>query len=109
GRRLDRLSVEHRTTLQLAAVVGREFDADLISGLGVAPHDVLAAVGEATQGRLVHEVRGGVGRWRFSHALIREVLYDSLALPMRKAVHDRVARAIERLTGDHLSELAYHA
>ncbi len=109
GRRLERLSAEHRATLQLAAVVGREFDADLIAELGVPSLDVLAAVGEATTARIVHEIPGGVGRWRFSHALIREVLYDSLPLPMRKAVHDRVGRAIERLAGDHLSELAYHA
>ena len=109
GRRLERLSGEHRSTLQLAAVVGREFDADLIAELGVSPPDVLAALGDATTAAIVHEARGGVGRWRFSHALIRDVLYESLALPVRKAVHDRVGRAIERLAGDHLSELAYHA
>ncbi len=109
GRRLDRLSPDHRATLQLASVVGREFELDLLAELGVPMSDVLDAVGQAEAARIVQPGRAGIRRWRFSHVLVRDVLYESLALTVRKALHDRVGRAIERSHGDHLAELAHHA
>ena len=43
---------------------------------------------------------------------MRDVLYESLSLTVRMALHDRVGRSLERITAthphDHLSELANH-
>lgn len=111
-RRLDRLSEGCRSMLQLASIIGREFDLELLANLGAEHAAALAAIDEAMTARVVQEGRGGIGRWRFAHALIREVLYESLSLPVRTGLHDRVGRALERLAGESpdelVSELAYH-
>jgi hypothetical protein len=112
GRRLDRLSRECRSILQLTSVLGREFGLELVEELGASQAEVLAAIDEASAARIVQEGRRGLGRWRFAHVLIRDVLYESLSLPIRLGLHDRVGRALERLAGDQpdaeLSELAHH-
>ena len=108
GRRLDRLDPSHRSTLELAAVVGRDYDQELVVELGIPMTEVLEALEQAEAERIVHRAQG-LGRWRFSHVLIRDVLYESLPLVTRKALHDRVGRAIERQHGDDHSQLAHHA
>ena len=112
GRRLGRLSTSCRSILQLASVLGREFDLDLLGDLGADSPDALAAVDEARLARVVQVARGGLGRWRFAHVLIRDVLYESLSLPARTGLHDRVGRALERQIDDQdqerLSEVAHH-
>ena len=112
GRRLDRLSPGCRSILQLASVLGREFDLDLVGELGAGTSEALAAIDEARLARVVQDLRSGLGRWRFAHVLIRDVLYESLSLPVRTGLHDRVGRALERLVDEsaqeRLSELAYH-
>ena len=40
----------------------------------------------------------------FRHALTREVVYDSLLTQKRKALHEAIGEAIEKLYGDHLGE-----
>jgi tetratricopeptide (TPR) repeat protein len=112
GRRLDRLSTDCRAVLQLASVLGREFDLDLLGELGASSPEALAAIDEARLARVVQDARTGLGRWRFAHVLIRDVLYESLSLPVRTGLHDRVGRALERQVDDtaqdRLSELAHH-
>jgi tetratricopeptide (TPR) repeat protein len=112
SRRLARLSSDCRSMLQLASIIGREFDLELLGELGSTPAAALAAIDEAMEARVVLEVRTGIGRWRFGHALMRDVLYESLPLPVRTGLHDRVGRALERLSGDdpdeQLSEIANH-
>jgi hypothetical protein len=66
------------------------------------------AVGEG----LLVEVAGSPGRYRFSHDLVRETLYDELAPGGRRDLHRRVAERIEDVHRDaldgHLGALAYH-
>jgi predicted ATPase len=54
----------------------------------------------------------GPGAFRFSHLLLRELLYDELALDLRAWLHGRVARALEALhpldATPVVSELAHH-
>jgi tetratricopeptide (TPR) repeat protein len=61
---------------------------------------------------VVTEDEGAVGRYRFSHSLIREVLYERLPIPARMDLHRRVGAAIERQygsgLGSHIAELAHH-
>ena len=48
----------------------------------------------------------------FSHALVREALYEELGVTQRVRLHRRIAEAIEEICGDdreaHLGELAHH-
>jgi tetratricopeptide (TPR) repeat protein len=61
---------------------------------------------------IVAEELGTAGVYRFSHSLMREVLYDRLPIPLRMQLHRRVGEAIERLHGSgsevHVAELARH-
>src|SRR5262249_6029808 len=52
------------------------------------------------------------GRFRFNHALIREVLYEGLAPARRLRLHRNIAEALEKLSAAdperHVAELAHH-
>jgi tetratricopeptide (TPR) repeat protein len=108
--RLDRLAPEARRLLDLAAVAGDEIDVALLAAAsGRAP----AAVTDDLQAAL----RAGVlvernGRRRFSHDLVREVLYGALDRSQRQAMHGAVAAELEKLRAADpvppLAELAFH-
>ena len=111
GRRLSRLTELANRTLSVAAVVGLEFEPAVVEqAAAVAEDDLLAALEEACQARLLVEVPGT--RYRFAHALVRATLYEELTGARRVALHRRVAGAIESLYGgaldDHLPALVHH-
>jgi class 3 adenylate cyclase len=113
ARRLNRLSSEANAVLVAAAVVGREFDVELVRNLVELPVDaVLDALDEATATGLVDEVGHRPGRYGFTHALVRQTLYGGLSITRRVRWHQKVGEAIETLhDGDlhsHLAELAHH-
>ncbi len=107
GRRLGRLTPEANEVLRVAAVVGREFDLDVLLPATELPEaDVLAALGAAVEGRLVGEVT--IDRWRFSHTLVRSTLYDELGTSRRVRLHRAIAQIIEAQRPDDVSALARH-
>jgi class 3 adenylate cyclase len=111
GRRLSRLSGDTNQVLRVAAVVGAEFEWRVVqSAGGVADEALLATVEEAIGARLVTEA--SAHRYRFSHALLRATLYESLTAARKAALHRKVAGAIESVHAhaleDHLPALAYH-
>ncbi|HJW61237.1 MAG TPA: hypothetical protein VJ931_16535 [Actinomycetota bacterium] len=114
GRRLAPLSADAVQVLSAAAVVGREFDLSLLRPACELPVErVLAGLSEAVALGVVAEEEGAVSRYRFSHSLMREVLYERLPIPARTQLHQRVGEAIERQrgsggTGAHVAELARH-
>ncbi len=111
GRRLTRLSEATTATLELAAVIGADFELDvLVAAGGFDEDDVLAALDEAVAARLVEE--SGPMRFRFAHAIVRATISDGLTRARRSRAHRRVAEAIEqRHAADlepHLTNLAMH-
>jgi tetratricopeptide (TPR) repeat protein len=113
GRRLAPLSADAVLVLSAAAVVGREFDLSLVEPSCELPVErVLGGLSEAVALGVVADEDGAVGVYRFSHSLIREVLYERLPIPARVQLHRRVGEAIERLYGSgseaHVAELAHH-
>jgi tetratricopeptide (TPR) repeat protein len=111
GRRLAPLSADAVQVLSAGAVVGREFDLSLVGPASDLPAErVLGGLSEAVDLGVAEEP--GTGGYRFSHALIGEVLYERLPIPARMQLHQRVGEAIERVhgtgTGAHLAELARH-
>ena len=113
GRRLQGQSDPCRQVLSLASIIGREFDVDLLERIGPLEQDeVFAALDEAAATRLVSEVPGTRGRLRFSHMLIRDVLYDDLSTTRRRRLHRETGEALEVLHGrnlePYLAELAHH-
>ncbi len=113
GRRLSHLSGETNRVLQLAAVVGPKFELRVIQQAeGVDEENLLLALEQAHQARLVIEITGSVPRYRFTHALVRDTLYAELSAARRAVLHRRVAQAIEAVHAgrldDYLPALAHH-
>lgn len=112
-RRLTPLSADAVQVLSAAAVVGREFDLALVGPSCELPVErVLGALSEALALDIAAEDPETVGAYRFSHSLIREVLYERLPIPARMQLHRQVGEAIERVygtgSGAHVAELARH-
>ncbi len=109
--RLDRVVDEARDLLELAAVAGDEISPRLLAEASHRePGWIAARMAEASRAGVFAE---RAGRPRFSHALVREVLYRELGPEKRRAFHREVGRALESLTAVEtalpLMELAHHA
>jgi class 3 adenylate cyclase len=113
GRRLSTLSDRCNQVLTIAAVLGREFELRVLPGVSELTADVVAeALDEAEAARIIAPLPPVAGRYRFSHALIRETLYSELRTAQRIRSHRRAAEVLETLYGGksepHLAELAHH-
>jgi class 3 adenylate cyclase/tetratricopeptide (TPR) repeat protein len=111
--RVARLGPTVSRVLPLAAVIGREFDLDLLGSVTHLEEDELLDVLDAAAGAaLVTEVATIPGRYAFSHALIQHTLHQDLGPTRRARAHEQVAAAIEAVAGDRpgvrVGELAYH-
>ncbi len=120
GRRLDHLSEECNRALTVASVIGREFGLDALERVILRQAQderlkgdrLLEALEEAVAARVVAEVSRAVGRYSFTHALIRETLYEELGTTRRVRLHRQIGEVLEELHGadlePHLPQLAYH-
>jgi DNA-binding SARP family transcriptional activator len=106
ARRLAQLPTESAKVLQLAAVVGREFDlATLVEVLERDEDDVIDLLDPPLAAGLIRE--DGPDAFRFAHALTRDAAYGSVSATRRGRAHARVARVLE-VSGGRESECARH-
>jgi tetratricopeptide (TPR) repeat protein len=94
-------------------VIGREVPLRLLQAVWQGPGDVEHHLRELTRLEFLYEqTRPGESVHVFKHALTQEVVYESLPVANRDALHAAVARALERLHEGRLEEaddqLAYH-
>ncbi len=113
ARRVARLSPEARELLQTAAAFPRGFELRVLRALAEGPaEELLDRLDEALRAGLICAVGRGPGRYRFSHAIVRQALYDELGAGRRVRLHRRIGEALERLYGadlePHLADLAHH-
>ncbi|MCK5412629.1 MAG: tetratricopeptide repeat protein, partial [Gemmatimonadetes bacterium] len=111
--RLDALDHATRSVLTHAAVVGREFSEAVLRGSLDDMPAVAEALGSLKDLGLIQQV--GVSpniTYRFTHAPVREVAYESLLRHRQKELHQKVAEVIEELYPEsldsHLDRLASH-
>jgi tetratricopeptide (TPR) repeat protein len=103
--RLSLLTSDVRRPLEAAAVLGREFE---LAHLGALVQASEADLGPAADAGIVEPLEPGV-RWRFTHVLLRESLYEDLAPDRRTHLHRAVAAMLRRRAGDtSLAEVAHH-
>lgn len=94
-RRLARLPEQTRAVLLVASVIGRAFDLGTVASVtGLDDDRALEAVETAMLSGLVVEEEETVGRFRFAHALVREVVYADVGRLRRARLHARVAAAM---------------
>ena len=111
-RRLRELRPETLELLRHAAVIGRDVELRLLAEAAASPRaELLDAIDESVASGVVREV-ADPGRLRFSHAIVRDVLYEDLAPGERARRHERIALALEAVTAaqpdERLHELAHH-
>ena len=118
GHRLTRLGASTVRVLEVAAALGPAFDPEVVEAVmrrigggddRLDPLDPLDALEIAQAGSVVTEE--GV-RFRFRHAVIRDVLLADLSPARHRRLHRDIAGVLEQrwaLSLDrHLDELAYH-
>ena len=89
---IDALPPLTRTVLRMASVLGGSFDTAVLTDM-LAGEDLV--LDEATLRDLArYLVADGPDRFRFRHALAREVAYESLAFGRRRELHARAAQAL---------------
>ena len=107
--RIDRLGEKTKDLLQIASVIGKQFDEPLlreVSGLGDGP-DLEAALGALQDAELFSLVTlSPRPEYAFKHPLVCEVAYVSQLGERRTRVHAAVATALEKLRSDRLGEYA---
>ena len=110
-RRVAGLTPGARAALELAAVLGGEFDPDLLERLA-GDEQVADALDEAIGAGLVRAAPGAPGLLRFSHGLVRDALYRSIPHGRRRRLHRQIAAELERRhaadLAPHLAALAHH-
>lgn len=113
GRRLSRLPDSTNALLTTASVIGRSFT---VAELGAVLASSLVVLLEQLQGAvesgLIETNDSSRTAYRFTHALIRETLYDEIPLLERLRLHGRVAKTLVALAGKSiepvLSRIAHH-
>ncbi len=94
--RLALLPAETVRLLEIAAVIGRDFDLALLAATHDTTVDECARHLESALGeRILVDAVDVPGGLRFSHALVREVLLDGLTSLRRARLHLRVADVME--------------
>jgi len=107
--RIDDLDPAARSIAAVAAVIGREFETDILGA--VAGDDQRAGIRSALSDLEAHGVVKLVATtptiaYRFRHALLHDVVYSSILRRRRRDLHREVARAIESKHPDRLEELS---
>lgn len=112
GRRVARLGAEAGRVLSMAAVIGRDFDVNLLGRVVDVDEDTLIDVLERAVSSAVVTEGDTAGAFRFAHALIEYTLYDDLSAVRRARAHRTVGLALEDICGgqpgDTVGQLAYH-
>ena len=104
--RFSGLSKEARELLELAAVLGRNFDLGLLcEATSRTEADVSGIIEPLMSSGLIFETLDG--GYHFSHDKLRQTLYEDLGGWRRQELHLQVARVLQS-DGGAPAELAYH-
>ena len=112
--RLDRLGPVPKEIAQIGAVLGREFNYELIEPVAQRPSTELDAALDLLSGSGLLFCRGVAPQssYLFKHALVQDAAYGTLLRGRRQELHARVAAALEQHFADLVERqpelLAHH-
>ena len=105
--RVARLDEGVQVVLAIAAVVGPEFQVDLVAALAdLSPQATLRHLTSALSAKLVHEVDADV--FAFSHALVQSAMEHRQTGSERMWIHRRVAETLVDLDPQAATAIAFH-
>jgi len=112
--RIDRLEDNLKRTMQVAAVIGKDFAFRILQTITGMREEIKSYLLNLQGLEFIYEKNLFPElEYIFKHALTQEVAYNSLLLQRRKEIHEKIGKAIEELYPDRLDEfyemLAYHA
>src|SRR5215470_10284824 len=113
--RIDRLPLEEKRLLQIAAVIGVIVPLPLLRAVAELPEDDLRRyVSHLQTAEFLYETNlFPEVEYSFKHALTTEVAYGALLHERRTTLHGLIVKALEEMTEniphDHLEQLAHHA
>jgi len=103
-----------KETAQLASVIEREFDLEMLSALSEGDDEIVRQhLDTLTELQIIHRMSHGTRvTYQFSHALLRDAIYSSLLNPVRRRAHrnvaDYFARDREDVQNAPSEIIAYH-
>ncbi len=103
--RLDSLDPRVKSVLQAAAVIGRRFRRVALESL-LDSHDDLDLLLDQALGVSMIETDEESDEYIFCHALLSDVLYQSLLTPARRVLHGRAAMDLRTRYANRLHEVA---
>ncbi|UCE16315.1 MAG: tetratricopeptide repeat protein, partial [Candidatus Bathyarchaeota archaeon] len=112
--RLKRLDEACQRTLGLAAVVGREFDFQVLKEItGLEENQLVNHLDECLMNGLIQERRVPTGEtYAFVDNQVRDVLYEGVSTVRRRRYHLQIGQILEKLHAknleEHADELAHH-
>ncbi|HLF28278.1 MAG TPA: adenylate/guanylate cyclase domain-containing protein [Anaerolineae bacterium] len=107
--RLDRLDEASKQVAQTAAVIGREFQVDVLKDVYEANRAVDPALGDLQRRELIRQdSRTALPAYLFKHVLTQEAAYGSILLSRRRELHRRVAECLERTAPERANDIARH-
>jgi class 3 adenylate cyclase/predicted ATPase len=96
--RIDRLTEDARQVLQVAAVIGRQFQKDVLHSLVQAEHELGSWLAQLERSDLIQPAGVDEGAdYVFADALVQEVAYENLLVQRRQEFHRKIGLAIEGL------------
>jgi tetratricopeptide (TPR) repeat protein len=113
GARVDRLDADTLEVLRLASVIGTEFGRRTLEQLFPDQARLDQALDKVVRLDLVQPLRVvPEAAWLFKHALVQEVVYETILLERRREIHDLVGAILETIHSDRIEEhyesLAHH-
>ncbi len=103
--RLALVDPQSHRIAQIASVIGRSFEEDVLGMVVGARRNLSQAIGQLLQEGIFE--REGFG-YRFSHDKIRAVCYESLPTRARRTFHARAAAALLQVPDFSIHRLAWH-
>lgn len=108
--RFDRLSPPQRTTLQVASVIGKNFNLAILNEvLPGKVSDLPGLIDSLVEREFIQPQSGGpalepVDDYTFRHILMSDAIYGTLLRKERSVLHGSVAEAIEKLYAGRLED-----
>ncbi|MDQ3431145.1 MAG: AAA family ATPase, partial [Actinomycetota bacterium] len=94
--RLERLEPPQRQILELAAVIGEQFEGALLLAVADQPPDESMGALDAAEQLALVEPAGSDGEFRFPHALARQAVLELMPTVRRARAHARVGEMLEQ-------------
>ena len=111
--RLDRVSRQERSLLQIAAALGRRASQVMLRRVAALPEEVLQrCLAALDRAELLVRIDSELeDSFEFRHEMVRQVTYDSMVEKAREAIHAGILAALEtdEAWADGADTLCYHA